>query len=79
MNTANRCCLSGSAPERYEADLVPTVFASFAEGLVQVTDPQQGEHMIDVAYGSEGLSEYQDDLGLVHADLDRHRPQVGGH
>ncbi|MFZ0485428.1 MAG: hypothetical protein WAL83_00375 [Arenicellales bacterium] len=78
MNTANRCCLSGSAPERYEAHLVPTVFGSFAEGLVQVADPQQGEHMIDAACGSKDLSEYQDDLDLVHADPDRHRPQVGG-
>jgi SAM-dependent methyltransferase len=44
--------LEGSAPEVYERYLVPALFAPFAERLIELTAPQPGDRVLDVACGT---------------------------
>lgn len=52
MNTPNRYALAGSAPERYERNMVPAIFEPFARGLLGYANLHKGEHIIDVACGT---------------------------
>jgi ubiquinone/menaquinone biosynthesis C-methylase UbiE len=44
--------VAGSAPEVYERDLVPAVFAEWAPVLVELAQPRAGERVVDVACGT---------------------------
>jgi ubiquinone/menaquinone biosynthesis C-methylase UbiE len=43
---------SGSAPENYERYLVPSIFASWAEELVEVAGLRPGQRVLDIACGT---------------------------
>ena len=55
-NPADRYHLSGSAPERYEANMVPAIFEPFATGLVEFAGLLEGENVVDVACGTGIIS-----------------------
>ena len=44
--------VAGSAPEVYERELVPAVFAEWAPILVELAYPRPGERVVDVACGT---------------------------
>jgi SAM-dependent methyltransferase len=44
--------VAGSAPEVYERELVPAVFAPWAPILIELAHPSAGERVLDVACGS---------------------------
>jgi ubiquinone/menaquinone biosynthesis C-methylase UbiE len=44
--------MGGSLPELYERDLVPTIFAPWAEDLMDLAALRPGEHVLDVACGT---------------------------
>jgi SAM-dependent methyltransferase len=44
--------VAGSAPEVYERELVPTIFAPWAAILVDLAQPKPGERVVDVACGT---------------------------
>jgi SAM-dependent methyltransferase len=48
--------VGGSAAERYERDLVPAMFASWAPTLVDAAQVTSGEHVIDVACGTGAVT-----------------------
>jgi len=52
MNAQNQYSLTGSAPERYERNMVPAIFEPFAEGLLEFANLHEGEHVLDVACGT---------------------------
>jgi SAM-dependent methyltransferase len=44
--------VSGSAPEVYEAELVPAIFGAWAPVVVDLCDPRPGERVLDLACGT---------------------------
>ena len=52
MSQSERWQLSASAPEVYEAELVPAIFASWAPLLVAKAALREGERVLDVACGT---------------------------
>ena len=56
MNARDQYSLTGSAPEMYERNMVPAIFAPFAKGLLEFANLLAGEHVLDVACGVLGLS-----------------------
>ena len=44
--------LTGSSADAYEHLLVPSIFEPWARGLVDLADPQRGEHVLDAACGT---------------------------
>jgi SAM-dependent methyltransferase len=52
MNAHHQYSLTGSAPERYERNMVPAIFEPFAKGLLEFATLQAGEHVLDVACGT---------------------------
>jgi hypothetical protein len=52
MNARNQYSLTGSAPEMYERNMVPAIFAPFAKGLLAFANILAGEHVLDVACGT---------------------------
>jgi SAM-dependent methyltransferase len=52
MSQSERWHLSGSAPEVYEAELVPAIFAPWAPLLVAKAALREGERVLDVACGT---------------------------
>jgi ubiquinone/menaquinone biosynthesis C-methylase UbiE len=48
--------VGGSAAERYEHDLVPAIFASWAPILVDTAKIQPGDHVLDVACGTGAVT-----------------------
>lgn len=52
MNKRNQYALTGSAPERYERNMVPAIFEPFAKGLLAFANLHEGEHVLDVACGT---------------------------
>jgi ubiquinone/menaquinone biosynthesis C-methylase UbiE len=52
MSQSERWHLGGSAPEVYEAELVPAIFAPWAPLLVAKAALGQGERVLDVACGT---------------------------
>ena len=52
MNARNQYSLTGSAPEMYERNMVPAIFAPFAKGLLEFANLLAGEHVLDVACGT---------------------------
>jgi hypothetical protein len=51
MNVRNQYSLTGSAPEMYERNMVPAIFAPCAKGLLEFANLLAGEHVLDVACG----------------------------
>lgn len=52
MNSNTEWQLSGTAAERYERYLVPTIFIPWAENLLARAAPQERENVLDVACGT---------------------------
>jgi SAM-dependent methyltransferase len=52
MNARHQYSLTGSAPERYERNMVPAIFEPFAKGLLEFANLHEGEHILDVACGT---------------------------
>jgi ubiquinone/menaquinone biosynthesis C-methylase UbiE len=52
MNQQGQWQVAGSAPEVYERELVPAVFAVWAPILVELAQPHSGERVVDVACGT---------------------------
>jgi len=52
MNARNQYSLTGSAPEMYERNMVPAIFAPFAKGLLAFANILADEHVLDVACGT---------------------------
>src|SRR5262245_54532081 len=50
--------MGGSLPELYERDLVPAIFAPWAEALVDVGALHLGERILDVACGTGVVARY---------------------
>lgn len=44
--------VTGSAPEVYEKELVPAIFAPWAPIVIDLAHPQQGDRVLDVACGT---------------------------
>lgn len=56
MSEANDWGISGSRVEIYETVFVPAMMGEWATRLIALTDPQPGEHILDVACGTGTLS-----------------------
>lgn len=52
MSQQGQWQVAGSAPEVYERELVPAVFAPWAPMLVALAHPGRGERVIDIACGT---------------------------
>jgi ubiquinone/menaquinone biosynthesis C-methylase UbiE len=52
MNQQGEWQVAGSAPEVYERELVPAVFAAWAPILVELAKPRASERVLDVACGT---------------------------
>src|SRR5262249_5625385 len=52
MSQQGQWQVAGSAPEVYERELVPAVFAPWAPMVVALAHPRPGERVIDVACGT---------------------------
>jgi len=52
MNVRHQYSLTGSAPERYERNMVPAIFEPFAKGLLEFANLHEGELVLDVACGT---------------------------
>ena len=52
MNAQHQYSLAGSAAEMYERNMVPSIFARFAKGLLEFAQLHTGEHVLDVACGT---------------------------
>jgi ubiquinone/menaquinone biosynthesis C-methylase UbiE len=52
MNTQPQWQFVGSVPENYERYLVPSIFAPWADDLVEMAALQPGERVLDIACGS---------------------------
>ena len=52
MNSPPQWQFVGSAPENYERYLVPSIFASWAEDLVEMAALRPGERVLDIACGT---------------------------
>jgi ubiquinone/menaquinone biosynthesis C-methylase UbiE len=52
MNRLGQWQVSGSAAEVYEKELVPAVFAPWAPIVIDLTHPQNGDRVLDVACGT---------------------------
>jgi SAM-dependent methyltransferase len=52
MNARNQYSLTGSAPEMYERNMVPAIFAPFAKGLLEFANLLAGEYVLEVAHGT---------------------------
>jgi ubiquinone/menaquinone biosynthesis C-methylase UbiE len=52
MSSLNQYALSRSAAEMYERNMVPAIFATFADDLLEIADLKQGESVLDVACGT---------------------------
>jgi ubiquinone/menaquinone biosynthesis C-methylase UbiE len=52
VNQQGQWQVAGSAPEVYERELVPAVFAVWAPILVELAQPRPGERVLDVACGT---------------------------
>jgi SAM-dependent methyltransferase len=44
--------VTGSAAEVYEKELVPAIFGPWAELVIDLADPQKGDRVLDVAWGT---------------------------
>ena len=52
MNQEGQWQVAGSAPEVYEKELVPAVFAQWAPIVIDLAHPQKGDRVLDVACGT---------------------------
>jgi ubiquinone/menaquinone biosynthesis C-methylase UbiE len=52
MNSQAQWQFVGSVPENYERYLVPSIFASWAEDLVEMAALRAGERVLDIACGT---------------------------
>jgi ubiquinone/menaquinone biosynthesis C-methylase UbiE len=52
MSKSDAYTLSGNAAEMYEHNMVPAIFKSFADDLLEFADLAQGETVLDVACGT---------------------------
>jgi ubiquinone/menaquinone biosynthesis C-methylase UbiE len=52
MSQPSQWQVAGSAPEVYERDLVPAVFAEWAPIVVELAHPRAGERVVDIACGT---------------------------
>ncbi len=48
--------VSGNAAQLYHANMVPSIFGPFAEGLMGIAAPQAGENVLDAACGTGVLA-----------------------
>ena len=52
MGQSDQWLLAGNVPENYERYLVPAIFASYAENLVQHGAARSGDNVLDIACGT---------------------------
>jgi len=52
MNAQHQYYLTGSVAEMYEQNMVPAIFARFANGLLEFAQLRASEHVLDVACGT---------------------------
>src|SRR5712671_1931595 len=52
MNAQSQWQFAGSVPENYERYLVPSIFAAWADDLVEVAALQPSERVLDIACGT---------------------------
>jgi len=52
MNQQGQWQLAGSAPETYERELVPAIFAPWAPIVIDLAQPRPGDRVLDVACGT---------------------------
>src|SRR5689334_13881654 len=56
MTETNNWQVPGSGPEIYETVFVPAMMGEWAPRVMALTNPQPGEHVLDVACGTGALT-----------------------
>jgi SAM-dependent methyltransferase len=68
--------LEGNAAEVYERDLVPAVFAPFADRLLELAPPRRGDRVLDVACGTGIVTRKAVPHGAQAVGVDLNGPMI---